>query len=213
MSRRELGGPPPEPGSVEVPVEHGHAHREPRTAVRSLTVAVIGLIVVAVLLGWYAVKTEGRAIDAETQAAQVEERLEALEAFVEDRGEQRDDERAAVEAQAAEDRERFRANLCEVLGELSATAPNLERLREALGCRQPGTAPASRDDDVGPGPAPPDPQPPPGSARQPAPPAPAPAEPTPPPTGGASRSDQPTEPSDPALGPLGELLCSLPLLC
>lgn len=194
MSRRD---PHREPPPVGDPAEDELGPRRPREALRSLTVAVIGLILVAALLCLYAVRTEGRAIDAEQQAADVEDRLERLEGVLDDRARLRDEERDSAAAQANEDRERFRANLCEVLGELSATAPNLERLRDALGCQQQGAAPAALGDD--PATRPPPGRPPPRS-DQPAP-------------SGGSTPTAPTEPTAPGRGPIGDLLCSFPLLC
>lgn len=148
----------------------------------------VGISLASAFLSWRTAQ------ESAEQATAVEQRLAVLEDDLAERARQRDQERDAATARDAEARAQTDARLCELLGQLPADAPNLDRLRATLGCQQPGLDPAAleqSDPAAGVAQRPPEPSPPPGS---------------PAPAGEAVPDPQP-EPSDPDRGPLGNLLC------
>lgn len=167
---------------------------------RAIALILVGLALAASLASVYL--TYEAAQESAAQAAAVDRRLSVLEDDLAERTRQRDAERDAAAARAAQDREQFRARFCEVLTELSATFPNLNQLRGALGCAT--AAPAARRPATPTGP--PDNGMTATGAPRPSAPAPAPARPSPAP------APTPAPPAEPPDGP-GLICGALPLLC
>jgi hypothetical protein len=120
------------------------AHAPTRWTVRrgrAISRVLLGLALTAGLLSVYF--TYEASQESAAQAAAVDRRLSVLEDDLAERTRQRDAERDAAAARAAQDRELFRVRFCEVLAELSATFPNLDPVERALGCAVPAAAPAS----------------------------------------------------------------------
>lgn len=179
---------------------------------RSIAFVLVGLAVAVSLVSVYA--TYQAAQESAAQAAAVDHRLSVLEEDLAERTRQRDQERDANAARDAE----FSAYLCSVLSQLPGASPNLEQLRRALGCQEPGTTTPPPGPPPAPGPPAAAPSSsttaPPSSTVGPTPPAahqatpkqpasPPPADPAPPPP--------PREPAD--RGPVRDLICALPLFC
>lgn len=173
--------------------ETGHAHRQPRAALVLTLAALAGVLVLVVVLAGFAFRVDAR--QAETDA-----RLAELEAYVADR-------RAVNEERAAADREATRLAICDLLSTLAADEGGArDRLRLRLQCPDAlaeelelGAAkPSPPADSAGPSPSSGPPHPTQPGAAEPA--APAPASPVP-------------EPDEPDRGPIGDLVCSLPLVC
>jgi hypothetical protein len=154
--------------------------------VRSIAYLLFGLAIAASLMSVYL--TYRIAQESAAQAASVDKRLSVLEQDLAERTRQRDAERDAT----SQEQERFRANLCVVLGELEVS-PGLDSIRATLHCTQPGvavpppapdrttprTAPSSTPSSTpskpaAPAPSSPSPAPPPPASSAPASPSPAP---------------------------------------
>ncbi|TKJ25207.1 hypothetical protein [Blastococcus sp. CCUG 61487] len=179
---------------------------------RAIAFVLIGLALAVSLLAVYATYEEAQRSAAESAA--VNERLDLLEQERAERTRQRDQERDQSAARDAE----VRRYLCSVLGQMPAGPSDLEELREALACDEPGVPPLPGAEPP-PGPTAPAPgplQPPPASGGSSEPPAAAPAPSSPPPTTPAppaTASPTPVPPERTDRGLLGDIVCALPLLC
>jgi hypothetical protein len=191
--------------------------------VRAIAFACLGLAVALSLFSsyqsWRTAETSGG------QAEAVDQRLSVLEQDLAERKAQRDAERDQAAARAAEDQERINSTLCELLGQLPDDAPRLDLLRDTLGCDQLGVAPSALVDGEktsSGAAAPPD-----ASFTSPATPSAAGTEPTR--VAGSQAAGTPLPPASPTQdqpvptggpdspaddrGAVGDLLCTLRLLC
>ena len=101
----------------------GHTHRLPRALLLTLVVICAGLVVSIVLVSTLAVQ-------ANRQSAETNRRLEALESFIEQRGNMRDRQNEDLESLIEE---RNRQTACGLLDGLPA-GPVLDPLRATYGC-------------------------------------------------------------------------------
>lgn len=197
--------------------------------VRAIAFICVGLAVAlslaSALLSWRAAQVSyAQAQASAEQANAVDERLTVLEQDMAERKAQRDAERDQAAARDAEDQTRINATLCELLGQIPGDSTRLDPLRETLACDQIGLAPPALLDAGQPssdtttassaGTAP---------ATDAAAPEPAPGTGVgavgvpPPPTSAPASQPAPTTapagPTDVDRGVVGDLLCTLQLLC
>ena len=97
----------------------GHTHRLPRALLLTLVIICAGLVVSILLVSVQAVR-------ADRQARDTDQRLTALEGFIADRGEERDQQYSTLD-------ERIDRAFCQVFDELPAGEP-LDTARKEHGC-------------------------------------------------------------------------------
>lgn len=184
------------------PIPAGDAPGSRVRRVRSLAFAAVGLAIALSLLAVYV--TWRQAAESGQRAAHVESRLEVLEKDLAQR-------RAEAAQRDADTREQVREYVCELLAQLPASAPSLQRLRTTLSCDQPGLAAALSGAPTSPSPTRPGAGPArssPTTSGATGPSSPAGRTPNPPPT----RPPAPGPPGDP-LSPITDPLCTALGIC
>lgn len=120
------------------PVAPAHAPtwwrvRRVRAIAATAVALAVGFSLASAYLSW------STAVDSSRQSAGVEKRLEVLEKDLQERTEQRNAERDQAAARDAETRQQVHDYICELLAQLPASSPSLQRLRATLACGEAGT--------------------------------------------------------------------------